>query len=65
MDPILTLISLVVLAPVIVVVMRALLVPSISADDLLQRTDLRWPHGVQEEEPARWHPERLRTPVHR
>ena len=27
--------------------------------------ELAWPRGVQEEEPARWHPERLRTPVHR
>jgi hypothetical protein len=27
--------------------------------DLLGRTDLAWPRGVQEEEPTPWHPERL------
>ena len=31
----------------------------ISFDDLLRRTDLEWPHGVQEEEPVPWHVERL------
>ena len=65
MDPILPLISLLVLTPVIVIAGRAVFVPSISADDLLQRTDLRWPRGVQEEEPVPWHPERLRMPLHR
>ena len=30
-----------------------------TAEDLLGRTDLAWPRGVQEEEPKRWHVERL------
>ena len=30
-----------------------------TAEDLLSRTDLAWPRGIQEEEPARWHVERL------
>ena len=28
-------------------------------EDLLRRTDLDWPRGVQEEEPVHWHVERL------
>ena len=32
----------------------------VSFEDLLARTDLAWPRGVQEEEPVRWHVERLR-----
>jgi hypothetical protein len=32
----------------------------ITFDDLLRRTDLEWPRGVQEEEPVRWHVDRLR-----
>ena len=31
----------------------------VSFEDLLRRTDLDWPRGVQEEEPVRWHVERL------
>ena len=31
----------------------------ITFEDLLRRTDLDWPRGVQEEEPVRWHTERL------
>ena len=37
-----------------------LFVPSgVGFEDLLRRTDLAWPRGVQEEEPVRWHTERL------
>jgi len=32
----------------------------IGFEDLLRRSDLDWPRGVQEEEPVRWHVERLR-----
>ena len=34
-------------------------------DDLLTRPDLAWPRGVQEDEPAPWHFERLTPPGHR
>jgi hypothetical protein len=38
-----------------------LFVPSgVGFEDLLRRTDLAWPRGVQEEEPAPWHLDRLR-----
>ena len=37
------------------IVARALLNPDgLSIDDLLTRSDLTWPRGVQEEEPVRW-----------
>jgi hypothetical protein len=39
---------------------RVAFIPNgVSFDDLLRRTDLDWPRGVQEEEPVRWHVERL------
>ena len=31
----------------------------ISIEDLLRRTDLDWPRGVQEEDAVHWHTERL------
>jgi hypothetical protein len=38
-----------------------LFVPNgIGFEDLLGRTDLAWPRGVQEEEPVPWHLDRLR-----
>ena len=58
MDPMLVVPALL-LFSVLVVVGRALFVPRITADDLLQRTDLAWPRGVQEEEPAPWHLDRM------
>ena len=58
MDPILVL--LVVLAsPLVFVVARAVFGRSVTVDELLQRPDLAWPRGVQEEEPVRWRTERL------
>ncbi len=48
------------------VVARALLIPNdVTVDDLLTRTDLAWPRGVQEEEPVRWRIERLTPPGRR
>jgi len=41
-----------------------LFVPSgIRFEDLLGRTDLAWPRGVQEEDPAPWHLDRLRPHI--
>jgi hypothetical protein len=51
----LTLAAFVILAPILVLLARVVLVPNgITFEDLLRRTDLDWPHGVQEEEPAHW-----------
>ena len=49
-----------VLTPLVVFLGRIAFVPNgINFEDLLRRTDLDWPRGVQEEEPVRWHVERL------
>ena len=49
-----------ILTPLIVFLGRFAFIPNgITFDDLLRRTDLDWPRGVQEEEPVRWHVERL------
>jgi len=53
------LIAAVVLIPIVVLVARALVPNGIGFEDLLRRTELEWPRGVQEEEPVRWHTERL------
>ena len=48
------------------VVARVLLIPGgMTIDDLLRRTDLEWPRGVQEPEPEPWHFDRLTPPGHR
>ncbi len=48
------------------VIARTLLHPNdVTFDDLLTRTDLAWPRGVQEEEPVRWRIERLTPPGRR
>ena len=45
----------------LLILARVAFVPNgISFEDLLRRTDLDWPRGVQEEEPVPWHLERLR-----
>src|SRR5689334_9051562 len=50
----------------VLVVGRVLLIPGgMTIDDLLRRTDLEWPHGVQEQEPEPWHFEKLTPPGHR
>jgi hypothetical protein len=56
----LVLLAILILAPVAIVLGRIVFVPNgISFEDLLRRTDRDWPRGVQEEEPARWHVDRL------
>ena len=55
------LIALLISVPLLVILGRIAFIPNgVSFEDLLGRTDLAWPHGVQEEEPVRWHVERLR-----
>ena len=50
----------VVLTLTFVILRRTVFRPDgVTFDDLLRRTDLDWPRGVQEEEPVRWHVERL------
>ena len=47
-------------ASAILLLFRIAVVPTgIGFEDLLRRTDLDWPRGVQEEEPVPWHLERL------
>ena len=49
-----------VVALLIAFLARLAFIPNgVSFEDLLRRTDLDWPRGVQEEEPVRWHVERL------
>ena len=56
------LVALLVVVPILVVVVRIAFIPNgITFEDLLRRTDLAWPRGVQEEEPRPWHLERLQT----
>jgi hypothetical protein len=56
----LVLVALLVLSPMLIFLGRIAFIPNgISFEDLLRRTDLDWPRGVQEEEPVRWHVERL------
>jgi len=50
----LPLVALLLVVPVLVAVARTLFVPGITVDDLLLRTDLSWPRGVQEAEPVPW-----------
>jgi hypothetical protein len=52
-------VALLILSPMVVLVARGFIPNGISFEDLLRRTDLDWPRGVQEEEPVRWHVERL------
>lgn len=53
-------IAALILTPVLVFLGRIVFIPNgIGFEDLLRRTDLDWPRGVQEEEPVRWHVERL------
>ena len=48
------------LAPIVIALARIVFPRNgISFEDLLRRTDLEWPRGVQEEEPVPWHVERL------
>jgi len=45
---------------ILIVLARTVFAPNgLSLEDLLRRTELDWPRGVQEEEPVRWHTERL------
>ena len=53
------LIALLVALPLVVLIRFAFTPNGIGFEDLLRRTDLDWPRGVQEEEPVRWHVERL------
>jgi hypothetical protein len=54
------LIALLVGTPLIVFLGRIAFIPNgVTFDDLLRRTDIAWPRGVQEEEPVPWHLERL------
>jgi hypothetical protein len=57
----LVIVALVLFSPVLVflgrIVFRA---DGITFEDLLRRTDIAWPRGVQEEDSVRWHVERLR-----
>ena len=56
----LVLVALLILSPVLIFLGRIAFIPNgIGFEDLLRRTDLDWPRGVQEEEPVRWHVERL------
>ena len=48
-----------VLSPLALFLARAFIPTGVTFDDLLRRTDLDGPRGVQEEEPVRWHVERL------
>ena len=65
MDVYLLLIAIPILVGALVVA-RALLNPDgLSIDDMLTRSDLAWPRGVQEEEPVRWRIERLTPPGRR
>jgi hypothetical protein len=51
----LALAAIAILVPILVLFARIVFVPNgITFDDLLRRTDLEWPHGVQEEEPTHW-----------
>jgi hypothetical protein len=52
MDPVLVL--LVVVSPILFTIARTAFGPGVTVDDILQRTDLAWPRGVQEEEPVAW-----------
>jgi len=56
----LTLVALLVVSPLLLVLARIVFVPNgIGFEDLLRRTDLDWPRGVQEEEPVSWHVDRM------
>ena len=56
----LAIVALLVVTPLVVFLGRIAFLPNgITFDDLLRRTDLDWPRGVQEEEPTPWHVERL------
>jgi hypothetical protein len=64
MDPML--VALLVALPILVVLARIVFIPNgVTFEDLLRRTDLAWPRGVQEEEPRPWHLERLEPRSHR
>jgi len=57
----LVIVALVLLSPLLVFLARVAFIPNgIGVEDLLRRTDLEWPRGVQEEDSVRWHVERLR-----
>jgi hypothetical protein len=52
--------ALLILSPLLFLLVRVAFIPNgISFEDLIRRTDLDWPRGVQEEEPVRWHVDRL------
>lgn len=53
--------ALVVLFPLFMLVLLRIIAPDgVDTDSLLRLpSDLEWPRGVQEEEPVRWHVERL------
>ncbi len=54
------LVPLLVISPMLLILARIVFVPNgIGFEDLLRRTDLDWPRGVQEEEPVPWHLEHL------
>jgi hypothetical protein len=55
------LVALLIVVPMLVLVARIAFIPNgVTFEDLLRRTDLAWPRGVQEEEPRPWHLERLK-----
>lgn len=57
------LLAALIVLPLAILVVRFAFVPNgITFDDLLRRTDLDWPRGVQEGEPVPWHVERLQRP---
>jgi hypothetical protein len=46
---------------ILVLLARIVFIPNgVTFEDLLRRTDLAWPRGVQEEEPRPWHLECLK-----
>jgi len=49
-----------VVVSILIVLARTVFAPDgVGFEDLLRRTELEWPRGVQEEEPVRWHTVRL------
>ena len=50
---------LLLLSPVLFKLARAMFGSGVTIDEMLQRPDLAWPRGVQEEEPVAWRLDRL------
>ena len=55
----LVIVALVLTAMLVLLIRFAFIPNGIGFEDLLRRTDLDWPRGVQEEEPVRWNLDRL------